>query len=126
MKYNLKMSLKADDIEKIVAEILSFKNIFPRSKLDNLYLDFRTKNRMFYEMIMDNQFDTEIFKEMMKAKRKLEAGQDQYSVDTQFGKFMADKFITPALEKKEGNQGTAGTKREGEVLENEILKKQNA
>jgi len=122
MKYNLKMSLKADDIEKIVAEILSFKNIFPRSKLDDLYLDFRTKNRMFYEMIMDNQFDTEIFKEMMKAKRKLEAGQDQYSVDTQFGKFMADKFITPALEKKEGNQGT---KREGEVLENEILKKQN-
>ena len=120
------MSLKADDIEKIVAEILSFKNIFPRSKLDDLYLDFRTKNRMFYEMIMDNQFDTEIFKEMMKAKRKLEAGQDQYSVDTQFGKFMADKFITPALEKKEkGNQGTSGTKREGEVLENEILKKQN-
>jgi hypothetical protein len=121
MKYNLKMSLKADDIEKIVAEILSFKNIFPRNKLDDLYLDFRTKNRMFYEMIMDNQFDTEIFKEMMKAKRKLEAGQDQYSVDTQFGKFMADKFITPALEKKD--QGNAGTKREGGVLENAENKK---
>jgi len=119
------MSLKADDIEKIVAEILSFKNIFSKEKMDNLYLDFRTKNRMFYEMIMDNQFDTEIFKEMMKAKRKLEAGQDQFSVDKEFGKFMADKYIAPALEKKDQDTQSAnqGTKREGEILENTETKK---
>ena len=95
------MSLKADDIEKIVNELLSFKNIFSREKLDILYFDFRTKNRMFYETIMNDEFDPDIFAEMMKAKRKLEAGQSQYSVVQSFGQFIADRYVTPALERAE-------------------------
>jgi hypothetical protein len=55
---------------------------------------------MFYETILNGQFEPEIFKEMMKMKRKLEKGEDQYSVDVKFGQFMADKYIAPALKKK--------------------------
>jgi hypothetical protein len=40
-----------------------------------------------------------IFKEMMKMKRRLESGEDQYSVDVKFGQFMADKYLKPIVEK---------------------------
>ena len=41
----------------------------------------------------------EIFKEMTQMKRRLEQGDDQYSVDVNFGKFMADKFVNPVVNK---------------------------
>jgi len=91
--------MNADTIEKTVKEIFEIKDIFPRHELDKHFLEFRTKNRMFYETILNGEFDESIFKEMMKAKRKLESGKDQYSVDTEFGQFMADRYIAPALEK---------------------------
>lgn len=93
------MSMKADDIEKIVKELLLSKDVFPREELDKRYLDFRTSNRMFYETILNGEFDNLIFEQMMKAKRKLELGQDQFSVDQEFGQFMADRYVTPALKK---------------------------
>jgi hypothetical protein len=37
---------------------------------------------------------------MMKRKREIEAGKDQYSVDVKFGKFMAEKYIDPVIKKK--------------------------
>lgn len=91
--------MDADTIEKIVKEILQAKDVFPREELDKHYLDFRTKNRMFYETILNGEFDSAIFNKMMKAKRKLESGQDQLSVDTEFGQYMADRYIAPALKK---------------------------
>ena len=100
------MSMKADDIEKIVTELLSFKNIFSREKLDTLYIDFRTKNRMFYETILNDEFDPVIFGEMMKAKRQLESGKDQLAVDTVFGQFMADRYVTPALKKADQSKAS--------------------
>ena len=100
------MAMKADDIEKIVEEILTLKNVLPKQALDERYTEFRTKNRVFYETILNGEFDYSIFKEMMKAKRKLEAGQDQLSVDTAFGQFMADRYITPALQKAETKEET--------------------
>ena len=43
--------------------------------------------------------DFNIFKEMMKMKRRLESGEEQYSVDVRFGKFMAEKYIDPLTHK---------------------------
>ena len=93
--YSIKM--KADEIEKIVHELLSLKDTYPKSKLDDMFLDFRTANRMLYETILEGQFQPEIFKEMMKLKRKLENGEDQYSVDVKFGEYMAEKYINPVV-----------------------------
>ena len=93
--------MNADDIEKIVEELLLAKDIYPKEVLDQRYLEFRTKNRMFYETILNNEFDYLIFEQMMKAKRQLESGRDQFSVDKQFGQFMADRYVTPALKKAE-------------------------
>ena len=91
--------MNANEIEKTVNEILFLKDKLPKEVLDEKYTTFRTKNRMFYETILNGEFDEVIFKEMMKAKRKLEAGEDQYSVDVKFGEFMAEKYVAPALEK---------------------------
>ena len=91
--------MKANDIERIVNEIITLKDVLSKEVLDDKYLEFRTKNRMFYETILNGEFSPQIFKEMMKAKRSLEAGEDQYSVDVKFGQFMADKYIAPAIEK---------------------------
>ena len=93
------MSLSADEIEQTVKNLLSLKDSKTRSQLDTLFLDFRTKNKMFYETILDGQFQPEIFKEMMKRKRELESGKDQYSVDVKFGQYMAEKYIDPVKSK---------------------------
>ena len=94
------MSLSADEIEKTVANILELKEMVSRQELDNRFLDFRTKNRIFYETLLNGQFQPEIFKEMMKRKRELESGKDQYYIDVKFGQFMADKYINPVINKK--------------------------
>ena len=94
------MILSADEIEKIVGNILELKEMVSREELDKHFLDFRTKNRIFYETLLNGQFQPEIFKEMMKRKREIEAGKDQYLVDVKFGKFMAEKYIDPVVKKK--------------------------
>ena len=91
------MSMSADEIEKIVESILQLKEKVSRQELDTQFLDFRTKNRIFYETLLNGQFQPEIFKEMMKRKRELESGKDQYSVDVKFGEYMAEKYLAPAL-----------------------------
>ena len=50
---------------------------------------------MFFELILseDNVEKNVIFKQMMKMKRELEGGKDQYSVDVKFGQYMADKYL---------------------------------
>jgi hypothetical protein len=91
--------MNADTIEKIVIELLVLKDQKSKEELDEQFLEFRTKNRMFYETILNGQFDPVIFKEMMKRKRELESGKDQYSVDVKFGQYMADKYINPVINK---------------------------
>jgi hypothetical protein len=41
--------------------------------------------------------DLGIFNQMMAMKRRVEGGEDQYSVDVRFGKFMAEKYIDPLV-----------------------------
>ena len=93
------MSMKADEIEKVVKELIIAKDTLKKENLDTLFLDFRTRNRMLYELILEGNFDPVIFNEMMKRKRELENGSDQYSVDVKFGKFMAEKYIDPLTHK---------------------------
>ncbi len=108
--------MNADDIEKIVEELLLAKDIYPKEVLDQRYLEFRTKNRMFYETILNNEFDYLIFEQMMKAKRQLESGRDQFSVDKQFGQFMADRYVTPALKKADQEKESKQSKQSNEEI----------
>ena len=92
--------MSAEIIEKNVTELLLLKDQKSKEELDIQFLEFRTKNRMFYETILNGQFEPTIFKEMMKRKRELESGKEQYGVDVKFGQFMADKYINPVINKK--------------------------
>jgi hypothetical protein len=89
--------MKADEIETIVKQLLSLKKEFPISTIDKMpeFEQFKTENLLFYNTVLGEDMDPSIFKQMMKMKRKLEDGEDQYSVDVKFGKFMAEKYIDP-------------------------------
>jgi len=91
--------MDASTVERVVSELLLLKDKVPREKLDELYLDFRARNRMLYETVLAGEHNPEIFNQMMKMKRRLEAGEDQYSVDVKFGQYMAEKYIDPLTKK---------------------------
>ena len=93
--------MKADQIEAVVDKLLELKKTTPRSEIDLLpeFDEFRTSQRMFYQVVLSDEMDLTIFKQMMAMKRKLEEGEDQYSVDVKFGQFMADKYLTPVVSK---------------------------
>jgi len=91
--------MNADEIEKIVAKLMKLKQTLSKEQIDldpefNL---FKEKNRMFYETILTDQMNMEIFKRMMVLKRKLEAGEDPYGVDVKFGQYMAEKYVDPLV-----------------------------
>ena len=94
--------MDSDSIEKITNELLLLKQTKTKEQIDSMeqFLEFRTKQKMLYETILSNDFNKDIFKEMMKMKRRLESGEDQYSVDVRFGKFMAEKYIDPVIKKQ--------------------------
>ena len=96
------MVFTADQIEQIVEELTKLKATHTLEELDAMteFLDFKTQNRIFYEMIISDEGVNEVvFKEMMKMKRKLEAGEEQYNVDVKFGQFMSTKYIDPVIKK---------------------------
>jgi hypothetical protein len=98
MYHQSEMSFTADQIEEIVDKLIKLKETHSAEQINALeeYNDFKLKNRVFYEMILSNEgLNQVIFKEMMKMKRRLESGEDQYSVDVKFGQFMASKYIDP-------------------------------
>ena len=91
----------ATQIEEIVKKIIVHKKNGEDINTMEEFYDFKTANQMFYELIIadDNILVNPIFKQMMKMKRQLESGEDQYSVDVKFGQYMADKFIDPVIKK---------------------------
>ena len=91
--------MNADEIEKTVSELLKQKDQLTREELDKTYFEFRTRNRLFYETILNGGFEPVVFKEMMKRKRELESGREQYAVDVKFGQFMAERYIDPVIKK---------------------------
>jgi len=93
--------MNADQIEETVSRLLELVNTHPREYIDSLeeFSSFKKCNQTFYEIILNKQHDHIIFKEMMKMKRRLESGEDQYSVDVKFGTYMSEKFIDPVIKK---------------------------
>jgi hypothetical protein len=97
------MVYTADEIETFVKELSELKGKITIEEINSMekFNDFKSQNRIFYEMILSKDgVDNTIFKEMMKMKRRLEKGEDQYSVDVRFGNFMANKYIDPVINKK--------------------------
>ena len=92
--------MDANEIETIVKKLLLLVNA-NRSKeyIESLeeFNIFKEKNKMFYELILKGEHDPVVFNQMMKMKRRLEAGEDQYSVDVRFGTYMASKYIDPVI-----------------------------
>lgn len=94
--------MNADQIEETVSKLLELVKSIPRNEIDALeeFSFFKQNNKTFYELILNKQHDPIIFKEMMKMKRRLESGEEQYSVDVKFGTYMSEKFIDPVIKKK--------------------------
>lgn len=94
-------SMNADQIEKTVATLLELVQVHPREYIDTLeeFDSFKKQNKTFYDLILKKEHNETIFKQMMKMKRLLESGQDQYSVDVKFGTYMSEKFIDPVIKK---------------------------
>ena len=86
----------ADEIEQTVNKILEYKKL--NKSLDE-FENFKKENKLLYETVVGDDYNPEIFKEMMKMKRLLESGKEQYAVDVRFGKYMAEKFIDPVIKK---------------------------
>ena len=89
--------MKAEQIEQVVNEILiSLKSgIFNESN----FLDFKNYHQTLYEMVISEEFDITIFKKMMYMKKQLENGESKDSLDIKVGKFMAEKYVDPLVEK---------------------------
>ena len=95
------MSYTADQIEEIILRLSKLKEEFTVDQINKMeeFSDFKTKNRVFYETVLSGNMETSIFKEMMKMKRRLESGEDQYSVDVRFGKYMGSIYLDPIAKK---------------------------
>ena len=89
----------AVEIEETVNKLLYLKKHISIEQINELeeFKQFKEENKIFYEMILNNNMDMDIYRQMMKMKRKLESGEDQYSVDVKFGKYMAEKFVDPVV-----------------------------
>lgn len=89
----------SSEIEEVVNKLLSLKKVKSISEINGLteFDTFKKENKLLYETVLSDNMDIPIFKQMMKMKRKLEDGEDQYSVDVKFGKYMAEKFIDPII-----------------------------
>jgi hypothetical protein len=97
------MGMTADEIEIIVDELTKLKETMTTEQINSMekYTEFKNSNRLFYETILSKEgVNQVIYKEMIKMKRRLEAGEDQYSVDVRFGQFMAGKYIDPVIKPK--------------------------
>ena len=89
----------AIEIEEVVNKLLYLKKHISIEQINELeeFKQFKEENKIFYEMILNDNMDMGIYRQMMKMKRKLESGEDQYSVDVKFGKYMAEKFVDPVV-----------------------------
>ena len=94
------MVFTAEQIETIVEELTKLKETMTIEEISSMdkYTEFRNSNRLFYETILSREgINPIIYQEMIRMKRRLEAGEDQYSVDVRFGQFMAGKYIDPVI-----------------------------
>ena len=93
--------MNAIEIEECVYSLMELKKSKNKSEIDSMdsFIPFKTKNKMLYEMTLSDEMDLNIFKQMMSMKRKIEFGEDQYSVDVKVGQMMAEKYLDPIVKK---------------------------
>jgi len=93
--------MNASEVEQIVYSLMELKKTKQKSEIDSMesFSSFKIKNRMLYEMALSDDMDLTIFKQLMSMKRKLEEGEEQYSVDVKVGQMMAEKYLDPVLSK---------------------------
>jgi len=94
--------MNADQIEEIVEKLINLKKENKSNEfIDSLseFNEFKLTNKTFYQTILSGEFDPAIFKKMMNLKRKIENGEDKYSVDVKFGYYMSEKYIDPVIKK---------------------------
>jgi nicotinate-nucleotide pyrophosphorylase len=89
----------AVEIEEVVNKLLYLKKYMHISEINEMeeFKQFKEENKLFYEIVLSDNMDMDIYRQMLKMKRKLESGEDQYSVDVKFGKYMAEKFVDPVI-----------------------------
>jgi hypothetical protein len=89
----------AVEIENVVNKLLYLKKHISIEQINEIeeFKQFKEENKVFYETILSDNMDMDIYRQMLKMKRKLESGEDQYSVDVKFGKYMAEKFVDPVV-----------------------------
>jgi hypothetical protein len=93
--------MKASEVEEYVYSLMELKKTKNKAEIDTIesFQTFKTKNRMLYEMVLCEEMDINIFRQMMAMKRKLENGEDQYAVDVKVGQMMAEKYLDPVVKK---------------------------
>ena len=93
--------MNADQIEEIVGKLMELKKTKTVAEIDQIseFNEFRTSQKMLYHTVLSDDMDLSIFRQMMAMKRRIEGGDDRYSVDVRFGQFMADKYIEPVVSK---------------------------
>jgi len=93
--------MNASEIEEYVYSLIELKKTKNKAEIDTMesFDTFKTKNRMLYEMVLSDEMDINIFRQMMGMKRKLEGGEDQYAVDVKVGQMMAEKYLDPVVKK---------------------------
>ena len=93
--------MNASEVEQIVYSLMELKKTKQKYEIDSMesFSSFKIKNRMLYEMALSDDMDLTIFKQLMSMKRKLEEGEEQYSVDVKVGQMMAEKYLDPVLSK---------------------------
>ena len=93
--------MKADQIEEVVEKLLELKKTKTAAEIEQLpeFDEFKNFQRMLFNVVISEEMDLSIFKQMMQMKRLVEKGEERYSVDVRFGQFMAEKFIDPVLSK---------------------------
>ena len=94
--------MRSEEIEIYVHKLLELKKYKTTDEIDlnTETLDFKTKYPDLYKIVLSNEMDIEIFNKMMICKRKLENGDDPYSVDVKFGEIMAERYVYPLINKK--------------------------
>jgi len=79
-------------------EIKKTKSIVEISEMPD-FSEFKKSQKLLYETVLSDGMDMSIFKNMMNMKRRLESGEDQYSVDVRVGQMMAEKYIDPVVKR---------------------------
>ena len=94
----------ADEIETIVYKLLDLRLTKTPDEIKSMseFETFKNQNRLFYEMIINGQFEEPVFKQMMAMKRRIESKElNNYEADVKFGQYMAEKYIDPVINKKD-------------------------